>query len=267
MSNQNDSNKNTTSNDYNDTYEGMELFEEDIKKAELIKESNKRARDDDDNEEPESKRQKEDDSSGSDYISSETSSVTSDSVSDDGEVYETERINTKYSKRFDAIQDYKEKNELLSEKSITDVMNKLDKDEELSTQELETLNRALKLIDRTIPNDLDSLERMQLYEDFSRIVPLEIGENNERIEHHEKKISEYLARLEELNQEKSKMSSNNDSSSSDNDSNNNPSSNHPSNSPGPNDDSNHPSNSPGPNGGDDDDGFDDFPPSFDFDDF
>jgi hypothetical protein len=56
-------------------------------------------------------------------------SVTSDSVSDTSSSSETEIINTKYSKRLNAIQDYKEKSELLSEKFITDVMNKLDKDE------------------------------------------------------------------------------------------------------------------------------------------
>jgi hypothetical protein len=90
-------------------------------------------------------------------------------------------------------------------------MNKLDKDEDLSTQELETLGRAFRLMDKTIPNDQDSLERIQLYEAFSGIAPEEISENNERIEHHEKKISEYLARLEELNKEKNEMSSNDDS--------------------------------------------------------
>src|SRR5579862_7853962 len=126
---------------------------------------------------------------------SEDSVSDGDSVSDNGEESETERINTKYSKRFDALEDYKEKNTLLSEMSVKNVMNKLDKDEELSTQELETLNRTFRLMDKTIPNDQDSLERMQLYEAFSEIVPSEISENNERIEHHEKKISEYLARL------------------------------------------------------------------------
>jgi uncharacterized protein YktA (UPF0223 family) len=252
MSNQSGNNNNTTSNDFNDAYEGLELFEEDIKKAELAKESNKRARDDsdNDNEEPEHKRQREDNWNESEDVSSESSSETSDSVSDDGEVSETERINTKYSKRFDAIEDYKEKNKLLSEKCVEDVMNKLDRDEELSTQELETLNRAFRLMDKTIPNDVDSLERMQLYEAFSGIVPSEISENNERIGHHEKKISEYLARLEELNQ----GDNNNDSSSSDSNSNDN-TNNNPNNS----------YDSPDPN--DDDDGSDDFPPSFDFDDF
>jgi hypothetical protein len=101
MSNQSSSNNNTTSNDSNNAYEGMELFEEDIKKAELAKISSKRVRDDDYDEELESKRQREDDYYESDYMSSE--SETSDSVSDNGEVSETDRINTKYSKRFDAI--------------------------------------------------------------------------------------------------------------------------------------------------------------------
>jgi hypothetical protein len=191
---------------------------------------------------------------------SEDSVSDGDSVSDNGEESETERINTKYSKRFDALEDYKEKNTLLSEMSVKDVMNKLDKDEELSTQELETLNRTFRLMDKTIPNDQDSLERMQLYEAFSEIVPSEISENNERIEHHEKKISEYLARLEELKQENSEMSS--DSDSSDSNSTIVPNTNNPSNSPDPD----NPSGSSGPDD-DDDDGFDDFPPSFDFDDF
>lgn len=170
---------------------------------------------------------------------------------------ETNKINTKYSKRFDVVEDYKEKNKLLSEKCVTDVMNKLDNDESLSVQELETLGRAFLLMDKTIPNNQDLLERIQLYQAFSGIVPSKISENNERIEHHEKKMSEYLACLQELDQEDNKMSSNNDSSSSNNDSDNN------------NPDSNNPSNSPGSNDGnsDDDDGFDDFPPSFDFDDF
>jgi hypothetical protein len=117
---------------------------------------------------------------------------------------------------------------------------------------------------KTIPNDQDTLERIQLYEAFSGIVPCEISENNERIEHHEKKISEYLARLEKLNKEKNKMSSDNESNH-DNDSNDG--SNHDNNSNNNNNenpDSNNPSNYSGPN---DDGGFDDFPPSFDFDDF
>jgi len=151
-------------------------------------------------------------------------------------------------------------------------MNKLDEGETISKQEFETLKRANRLMDQDILKDKDSIERMKLYEDFSASVQREIHANNERIEHHEKKISEYHARLEELNQENSEMSSNNDSSSSNNDSDNNPDSDSPSNSPGPNDDSNdhHPSNSSGPNNDgndDDDDGFGDLPPSFDFDDF
>jgi hypothetical protein len=54
------------------------------------------------------------------------------------------------SKRFDAIQDYKEKNELLSEMSIKNVMDKLDKGEILSKQEFETLERANRLMDQDI---------------------------------------------------------------------------------------------------------------------
>jgi hypothetical protein len=278
MSDQDQNNNNNTSNDSNDTYEGMELFEEDIKKAELAKRSNKRVRDDDDdNEEPEFKRQREDGSNESDDMLGEDSSVTSDSdsdsVSDDGEESETDRINTKYSKRFDAVQDYKEKNELLSEKCVEDVMNKLDKDEDLSKQELETLGRIFRLMDKSIPNDQYSLEGIQLYEAFSLIAPSEISENNERIEHHEKKMSEYLARLDELAKEKNEMSSDNESNK-DNNSNDESSHNNDSNDESNLDDNsnndsneNHDSHSPGPSKEDDDDGFDDFPPSFDFDDF
>src|SRR5215475_7789704 len=119
------------SNQDDNKYKGMELYEDYIKVQEAREESvkeqsgerlNKRSRDeeDNDNEEPEAKRQK------VYHVSSRSSSETSDSVSDDGEESETERINTKYSKRFDAIEDYKEKNELLSEMSIKNVMNKLD---------------------------------------------------------------------------------------------------------------------------------------------
>src|SRR5579859_38745 len=200
---------------------------------------------------------------------SEDSIPDDDSVSDNGEESETERINTKYSKRFDALEDYKEKNILLSEMSIQDVMSKLDKGETISKQEFETLGRVNRLMDQDILKDRDSTERTRLYEDFSMSVLKEISNNNERIEHHEKKISEYLARLEELNQENSEMSSDDDSS----DSNSTivPNTNNPSTSSGPDDTSNSPgpddpSNSSGPDD-DDDDGFDDFPPSFDFDDF
>ena len=179
-----------------------------------------------------------------------------DSVSDEGEESETDRINTKYSKRSDAIEDYKEKNELLSEMSIQDVMDKLDKSEAISKQEFETLNRANRLMDQDILKDKDSIQRMQLYEDFSLSIQREIDDNNERIERHQEKISEYQARLEELAQENDNMSSDNESNRND-DSNNNSNENA---------DSNNSSSSSGPDN-DDDGGFDDFPPSFDFDDF
>ena len=247
-------NNNNTSNNSNDMYEDMELFEEDIK------ESNKRARDEEDDEEPESKRQREDEESEDDdiwrRISSETENSVSDegeesdSVSDEGEESETDRINTKYSKRFSAIEDYKEKNELLSEMSIQDVMSKLDRGEIISEQEFETLKRANRLMDQDVIKDKDSIERMQLYEDFSVSVQKEISDNNAEIERHEEKISEYLARLDELNKENNETSSDNASSDSSNVSN-----------------SDNPSNSSGPDDVDDDDRFDDFPPSFDFDDF
>jgi hypothetical protein len=111
MLNQNNNND-TANNDINDAYEDMELFEQDIKKAELTKESNKRTRDDsEDDEEPKLKKQKEDNSNES---------------------------------------------------------------------ELEILGMAFRLMDKSIPNDQDSLEHIQLYEAFSGIVPSEIAENNER---------------------------------------------------------------------------------------
>jgi hypothetical protein len=262
---------------------------------ELIESDKKRKReeeDGDDNGEPEFKRQKVGYTYDSDYVPSGSSSensdsdAVSDSVSDDGEESEVARINTKYSKRFDAIEDYKEKNELLSENIIQDVMNKVDSGGTLSKQEYDTLERADRLMDRDVYNDKSLAEDIILYENSCNITQKEIDDNMDRIAHHERKLSSYRSRLIELEQENSKMSSNNDSSSSDNnsnsnpDSNNDPDSNNSSNSPGPNDDSNNydsnnddsdnPSNSPSPNNSDDghdDDGFDDFPPSFDFYDF
>lgn len=266
---------------------------------ELIENDKKREReeeDGDDNGEPEFKRQKVSYTYDSDYVPSGSSSensdsdAVSDSVSDNGEESEVARINTKYSKRFDAIEDYKEKNELLSENIIQDVMNKVDSGGTLSRQEYDTLNRADRLMDRDVYDDKTLAEDIILYENSCNITQKEIDDNMDRIGHHERKLANYRSRLIELDQENSKMSSNNDSSSYDNNSNNNPDSNNspysnnssnspgpnddsnnPSNWPGPNDDSNNPSNSPGPNNSDDghvdDDGFDDFPPSFDFDDF
>jgi len=134
--------------------------------------------------------------------------------------------------------------------SIQDVMSKLDRGEIISEQEFETLKRANRLMDRDIIKDKDSIERMQLYEDFSASVQKEIGDNNAEIEKHEEKISGYLARLDELNKENNETSSDNVSSNSSNGSN-----------------SDNPSNSSNPDDVDDDDRFDDFPPSFDFDDF
>lgn len=261
MTSQNNNNDNNTSNNPNDTYEDMELLEEDMELFEEdIKESNKRAREGEDYEEPESKRQRVDEDSEDDDIwrgiSSETEDSVSDegekydSVSDEGEEYETDRINTKYSKRFSAIEDYKEKNEILSEMSIQDVMSKLDRGEIISKQEFETLKRADRLMDQDIIKDKDTIERMKLYEDFSVSVQKEIGNNNAEIERHEEKISEYLARLDELNKESNETLSDNASSNSSNGSN-----------------ADNPSNSSSPDDVDDDDRFDDFPPSFDFDDF
>jgi hypothetical protein len=265
---------------------------------ELIENDKKREREEedvDDNGEPEFKRQKVSYTYDSDYVPSGSSSensdsdAVSDSVSDNGEESEVARINTKYSKRFDAIEDYKEKNELLSENVIQDVMNKVDSGGTLSRQEYDTLNRADRLMDRDVYDDKTLAADIIFYENSCNITQKEIDDNMDRIGHHERKLANYRSRLIELGQENSTMSSNNDSSNSDNNSNNNPDSNNspdsnnpsnspgsnddsnnPSNSPGPNDDSNNPSNSPGLNNSDDghdDDGFDDFPPSFDFDDF
>jgi len=224
---------------------------------ELIENDKKREReeeDGDDNGEPEFKRQKVSYTYDSDYVPSGSSSensdsdAVSDSVSDNGEESEVARINTKYSKRFDAIEDYKEKNELLSENIIQDVMNKVDSGGTLSRQEYDTLNRADRLMDRDVYDDKTLAEDIILYENSCNIAQKEIDDNMDRIGHHERKLANYRSRLIELDQENSKMSSNNDSSSSDNNSNNNPDSNNSpysnnsSNSPGPNDDSNNPSN-------------------------
>jgi hypothetical protein len=276
MSNQDNNNNNTVGNHSNDMYKDTELYEE----------SNKRVRHDD-SKEPESKRQRVDSSNNNDDVSNESSSVSSDSVSDNGELSETDRINTKYSKRFDAIEDYKEKNQLLSETPIRNVINKVDRGETLSEQEYETLKIANRLMDRDVYNDKNLAEDIILREDFTNIAQKELNDNNERIAYHEKRLSQYITRLNELKEEDNEMSSDNGSSDSSNKSNPNNDSNqnnsdNPSNSSNPsNPDVNHgdnsnqnnsdnPLNASNPdvnNGDDDDDGFDDFPPSFDFDDF
>lgn len=265
---------------------------------ELVENDKKRVReeeDDDDSREPESKRQRVGYYYDSDYISGESPYETSDSVSDDGEESEIARINTKYSKRFDAIEDYKEKNELLSETVIQDAMNKVDSGQTLSREDYDTLKIANRLMDRDIYNDKSLAEEIILHENSTNITQKEIIDNHERIEEHKRKLSGYISRLNELNEENSRMSSDNDSSNSDNNYNNNPDVNNPdssnlnsnnsdsksldsnnlSNLPGQKDDFgnnnnsniNNPSNSSGANNDGDDDGFDDFPPSFDFDDF
>jgi hypothetical protein len=197
-----------------------------------------------------------------------SSSESEDSVSDWGEESEIDRINTKYSKRIDSIEDYKEKNELLSQMSIQNVMNKLDNGEVISKKEFETLKMANSLMDQDILKDKDTIERMKLYEDFAASVQREISDNNARIERHQEKLAEYEARLDELNEE-DKMSSDDNSSNSNNES--NPNNNSNDDSDGNNNDSNLPGPDQGPDqgsgAGPDDDGFDDFPPSFDFDDF
>ena len=263
MSSQDNNNNNNTGNN-NNSYEGMELFEEEIKfYEEAAKESNKRAREeeDSDNEELKAKRQREENWDENDDNASYGTWFESDSVSDDGEESETDRINTKLSKRFDAIQDYKEKNELLSEMSIKNVMDKLDKGEILSKQEFETLERANRLMDQDILKDKDSIQRMQLYEDFYASVQKEISNNNKRIKEHEENISDYHELLDDIDQANNKELSDNDSSNFDEGSNSDSNDNG-------NNDSNNPSNPSGPDDDDDDDdGFDDFPPSFDFDDF
>jgi hypothetical protein len=264
MSSQDNNNNNT--NDNSNNFTNMELHEDYIREQ-----SNKRNREEeDDNNEGESssKRQRQSDGNENDNMldenisESEHSSESEDSVSDSSPSSETDRINTKYSKRFDAVEDYREKNELLSEMSIQNVMNKLDRGEILSEQEYKTLKRADNLMDQDILKDRDSIQRMILYEEFSDSVQREINDNNARIERHERKISEYHARLDELNQEDNEESSNNNSSnnSEGSSSDNNDDSN---NSPG----SDNPSDSSGSDGGDNDDRFDDLPPSFDYDDF
>jgi hypothetical protein len=280
------SNRDNNNNNNNDNGTSSGTFDHIMN--ELIESDKKRKReeeDGDDNGEPEFKRQKVGYTYDSDYVPSGSSSensdsdAVSDSVSDDGEESEVARINTRYSKRFDAIEDYKEKNELLSENIIQDVMNKVDSGGTLSKQEYDTLERADRLMDRDVYNDKSLAEDIILYENSCNITQKEIDDNMDRIAHHERKLSSYRSRLIELERENSKMSFNNDSSSSDNNSNNNSDSNNSSNSPGlnddssnydsNNDDSNNPSNSSSQNNSDDgyDDGFDDFPPSFDFDDF
>jgi hypothetical protein len=253
MSNQDNNNNNNNNNTSSGTFDQImkELIEnENDKKRE-------REEDDDDSREPESKRRKVNYTyDESNYVPSESpyeydsedSDVVSDSASDNGEQSEVARINTKFSKRFDAIEDYKEKNELLSENVIQDVMNKVDSGETLSRQDFDTLDRADRLMDRDVYNDKTLAEDMILYENSSNIVQKEINENMDRIAHHQRKLDNYLSRLIELNQENSKMSSNNDSSSSDNNSNNNNyDSNNSSNSPDSNGEYNNPSSSPGPN--------------------
>ena len=274
--NNNNNNTNNDSNDHNDMA-GMELFEEDIRAIDEFyrklaeEESNKRAREEDssDNEGPKSKRQREDnESSNSD---DEEESESSNSVSDDGGESHTDRVNNKYNKRFNAIEDYKERNELLSETTVQDLMSKLDRGEIISEQEFETLKRTNSLMDQDILKDKDTVQRMILYEDFSASVQRQINDNNARIERHEKKMSDYIAyldfkdeiaRIPESFGERDDTSfnysyySSNSESNSGNDSNNNPDSNNN------NPDSSNPFDPQGPNDGNDDN-FDDFPPSFD----
>jgi Tfp pilus assembly ATPase PilU len=71
--------------------------------------------------------------------------------------------------------------------SIKNVMNKLDEGKIIFKQEFETLKRANRLMYQDILRDKDSIQRMKLYEDFFISVQREISENNEIIEHHEKK--------------------------------------------------------------------------------
>jgi len=154
---------------------------------ELIENDKKRKReegDGSDNEEPEFKRQKVGYTYDSDYVPSGNSSE--DSVSDDGEESEITRINTKYSKRFDAIEDYKEKNELLSENVIHDVMNKVDSGGTLSKQDCDTLDRADRLMDRDVFNDKTLAEDIILNENSCNVAQKEIDDNMDRIAHHER---------------------------------------------------------------------------------
>ena len=181
----------------------------------------------------------------------------------------------------------RKKNNLLSEKTVQDVMSKLDRGEIISEQEFETLKRANGLMRQDMLKDRDTVQHNILYENFSLSVQKEINHNNTRIERHEKKMTDYVwdlafkdfvARLSPLKHsvESSITSSNsnpyssNNESNSGNDSNNSPDSNNNESNSG-NDSNNNPGSSkpfdpPRPNEGGDND-FDDFTPSFDFDDF
>jgi hypothetical protein len=315
MSNQNDNNNNNTGNDSNDNFEDMELYEEGMRafdefmkdvesesNREFVKENfgtglNKRSRDrmndykeDDHNEEPEPKRRKidhiPDRSPSEDWIS--------DEISNDGEERtKGQKIAAKVIERLDEIRYYKDVNKILSDKSIQDLVNKLDNNEMISEEEFEHWSNIDKLLDKGILTDRDSLRTMEMYKTFSTAIEKEIVDNHAKIEKHKKKIADYFEQiaelpLEELSEEKSEMSSNNDSSDSNNDSpdsnndspdsnndsnfndNSNNSNNYDSDNPSKPDDprdgsdDNHPSDSDDSN---DNDEFDDFPPSFDFDDF
>lgn len=270
----------------NDTYEEERVAGIDIR---LVKESNKSIRDEENdgnyNEGPKSKRQKLDDGIKSD--------VSEDSVSDKGEESETERIVAKYSKRAYVIRDCNKRNEFLDKpRSEQDIINKLYNDKTISKEEFEALSRVNKKMDeytledmyKDIYKDEDSKKDMELYKKYRLFIAHEFDDNAATIDKHYKKISGYKARLAELSKEKNEMPSN-DKSNLDNNSSDNNNNNpiyylhrfpgiRPSPSVNPNNSSDlrpsasvNPNNSSGSSNSNNDNEFDDFPSSFDFDDF
>jgi len=129
-------------------------------------------------------------------------------LSVDNELNEEEKINVKYSRRFDSIEEYKERNEILRSSEVKDVVKKLDAGEELNDEERDKL-------DAVINNSMDQhfsksrRDGLHLY-GFGEEVQTEITDNEERIKHHEEKLREYEKRLEDL---ESSRSNNNESQS------------------------------------------------------
>jgi hypothetical protein len=125
---------------------------------------------------------------------------------DDNELDEEEKINAKYSRRFDIIEEYKERNEVLRSSEVKDVAKKLDSGEELNDEEKDTLDA---IIDNTMDQRFSKSAREGLFlYGFSEQVEAEITENEERIKHHEGKLEEYEKRLQDLESAKSKSKKN-----------------------------------------------------------
>jgi hypothetical protein len=78
----------------------------------------------------------------------------------DGESDEKEKINAKYSRRFDTIEDYKERNEMLRSSEVKDVVKKLDAGEELNDEERDTLDA---IIDNTMDQHFSESRREGLH--------------------------------------------------------------------------------------------------------